>query len=444
MAVKRTLMFALPLGKSICVRKIHLARSLRTKPPCLKRPFTANFHSSSILSATKRDHYEVLGVSKDAPKDEIKKAYFKLAKKYHPDVNKDDKSAADKFAEVSNAYEILSDDEKRKKYDMFGHEAENIDPTGGFRGGFQGNDFTAAEMMREFFGADFGGDFAGGNQRSTRPQKGSDIETTISLGFMDAVNGCVRTLRIQRLGTCSTCNGTGEKPGAKNCPTCNGKGMITRRQGFFEMSFPCPTCGGAGKPRCSACGGQGLTQETSEVKVTIPAGVKDGTTLRLVNQGNAGRAGGTRGHLWVKLNVEKHPIFSREDADIFVTAPIKLSTALLGGKITVPTLTGEALLKVEPGTQPGSRAVMRGKGVKKLNQDAYGDEYVEFQVVIPKNLTPKQTQSIEEFAKEGELDPGQPYATEIDGGGGGGGGEEKTGKKRRRTVFNRFKDWANS
>jgi len=343
-----------------------------------------------------------------------------------------------KLVVLMKSYQMMK---KGKKYDMFGHEAENIDPSGGFQGGFQGNDFTAAEMMREFFGGDFsgGGDFGGGNQRASRPQKGADIETTIPLGFMDAVNGCVRTLRIQRLGTCSTCNGTGEKAGAKNCATCNGKGMITRRQGFFEMSFPCPTCGGAGKPRCNSCGGQGLSQETSEVKVTIPAGVKEGTTLRLVNQGNAGRAGGPRGHLWVKLNVDKHPIFSRDDADVFVTAPINLSTAILGGKITVPTLTGEAILKVEPGTQPHSRAVMRGKGIKKLNQPGSGDEYVEFQVVIPKDLNPKQKQLIEEFAAQGEPNPGQPYASENEGP-----EDSKNGKKRKKNVFGRIKDWANS
>jgi len=282
-----------------------------------------------------------------------------------------------------------------------------------------------------------GGDFDVGG-RSNKPRSGSDVETTISIPFMDAVNGCSRTLRIQRHGVCSTCSGSGEKPNSKPCSNCNGKGVVTRRQGFFEMSFPCPTCGGAGKPRCTTCGGEGHTPETSEVKVTIPAGVKDGTTLRLVNQGNAGRAGGPRGHLWVRLDVDSHPLFTRRDADISLTAPINLSTALLGGKITVPTLTGEALLKVEPGTQPNTIAVMRGKGIKKLNSQSYGDQYVTLQVVIPKTLTSKQKELVQELAKEGEPQPGQPFATPEGKEGKEGDQGEEPKKKKKKTVFNRF------
>jgi molecular chaperone DnaJ len=338
--------------------------------------FSHGFHTSSRSSAP-RDHYQVLGVSRDASKDDIKKAYFKLAKQYHPDTNKEDKNAAEKFAEVSNAYEVLSDPEKRKRYDMMGHEGEQFsgfnDGGGGGMGGMNPED-----ILRDFFGMGGSGMGGMGFEERSGASRGSDVQTQIPLTFMEAVQGCSKTINVVTQGVCSTCSGTGDKPGstASQCKPCGGTGTQTMQQGFFRMQVTCQKCGGRGKsqPICSSCGGEGTVRERRTVAVTVPAGVDNGTTLRLANQGDAGRLGGQRGHLWVKVSVAPHSLFKREGADIFLETPISFTTAILGGYVSVPTLTGEANLKVDPGTQPGERRVMRGKGVKLVNKAGSGNQ----------------------------------------------------------------------
>jgi molecular chaperone DnaJ len=372
-----------------------------------------SFHSSTPSYASKRDYYEVLGVPKDSSKEDIKKAYFKLAKQYHPDTNKDDKNAAEKFAEISNAYESLGDPEKRKKYDMFGADAEHVgaDGAGGPFGGFSGGaGFNPEDILRDFFGSMGGGkrssaDFSGFEEAGpSGPTRGADVQTSINLSFMEAVNGTNKNINITTQGLCGTCSGTGAKPGsvASNCSTCKGTGVINVQQGFFRMQMSCNKCGGRGKtqPNCGTCGGEGAVRERRTVSVSVPAGVDNSTTLRLVNQGDVGKLGGPRGHLWVKIGVANHPVFRREGSDIHVEIPISIPLATLGGYVNVPTLTGEAQLKVDAGTQPGEKRVMRGKGIKQLNKSSTGNQYVTFKVAIPTQINEKQKELMQQFAKE--------------------------------------------
>jgi molecular chaperone DnaJ len=376
-----------------------------------------HIHSSRASSARstggsssdrKRDYYEVLGVNKNSTKDEIKKAYHKMAVKYHPDLNKDDKGASAKFAEVSNAYEALSDDKKRQAYDTFGHDAEQMNMGQG--GGGQYGGFTSPdELFRNIFGGGGGfNPFAGGFEEDVRqpagPERGRDIQVAVVLPFMDAINGCSRTLSVTVNDVCSTCTGSGEKPGttATTCKACRGAGVVTRTQGFFSIQTSCNSCDGTGKQRtpCVTCAGTGLIKDKKKVNVNIPAGVDSSSNLRLVSQGDAGKLGGPRGHLWVKLKVSDHPTFRRDGSDIHVNAPINVPTATLGGSISVPTLKGHTTVAVDAGTQPDTVKVLRGQGVKVLTRNAYGDQYVHLKVDIPRQLTPRQRELMHQLAKE--------------------------------------------
>jgi len=373
----------------------------------------ARSYRGSPKAEKKRDLYEVLGVSKDVSKAELKKAYYMLAKKYHPDTNKGDKDAAAKFTELSNAYEILSDDAKRAQYDKFGHEAaESFGQSGGMPGGMGG--FTSEEQAMAFFSHIFGGSPFGGNPfgaawgessgEALRPQQGGDLQTSLTIDFIEAVNGCRRDVQIQSQGHCVKCDGTGDQPGttARTCTKCGGSGVLTASQGFFAVQTTCRSCGGQGQMRtsCSSCRGSGLVPERRTVEVTIPPGVNTNTMLRLVGQGDAGELKGPRGHLWIKLKVRDHPVFKRQSADVHCDISIPLSTALLGGTVQVPTLKGPEELKIDAGTQHSETKTLVGKGIKQLNSSSYGNEIVHILVEIPKSLTPKQRQLIEQFAIE--------------------------------------------
>jgi molecular chaperone DnaJ len=306
----------------------------------------AEFHSTRSVSASKRDYYDVLGVSRDADKNEIKKKYYALAKKYHPDTNKDDPDAAKKFAEATEAWEVLGTDEKREQYDTFGHAG--MDPNAGFGGGGNG-DFHGFE---DLFGSMFGGGFGGGGRRATnQPQRGDDVQVNITLSFMEAVNGTTRDLHITSNEECGTCNGSGAKPGTKKqtCRQCKGSGVEIMQQGFFAVETECRRCRGMGsiiESPCGTCRGKGTVKKPRTVEVKIPQGVDQGMNLRLAHQGEPGLRGGPSGHLFVGINVQPDPFFKRRKTDVYVDVPISIAQAVLGGAVIVPTLTGEVELKV--------------------------------------------------------------------------------------------------
>lgn len=303
------------------------------------------FHSTPVSKQSKNDYYDVLGVSRDADKNEIKKKYYQLAKKYHPDTNKDDPDAAKKFAEATEAWEILGNDEKRQKYDTFGHAG--VDENGGFGGGGGGfHDFN------DIFG-DFASMFGeqGGRRRANQPQRGADIQVNITLSFMEAVNGTIRDLNLTANEECEPCKGTGAKPGTKKkrCQTCNGSGVEILQQGFFAVETPCRRCRGEGsiiESPCTTCRGKGTVKKPRTVEVKIPEGVDQGMNLRLAHQGEPGTKGGPSGHLYVGINVQPDPFFKRRKTDVHVDVPISVAQAVLGGNVVVPTLTGEVEMKV--------------------------------------------------------------------------------------------------
>lgn len=367
------------------------------------------FHSSRNLSARaraepkKKDYYEILGVDKNVSKADLKKAYFQLAQKHHPDKNPDDKTAQEKFAEISSAYEVLADDARRKAYDQYGHEAEEARQQGGE--GFS----NAADLFASMFGgrgAQGGGpgghpfaDFFDNNP--AEQQKGADIQTQLRISFMESVTGCSKSFQISANVPCETCAGSGNKVGTKPvpCKRCKGTGTVTGQQIFFQMAMQCPSCDGQGSKGspCPSCKGTGLTKGTREVTMKIPAGVENGKTLRIKDHGHAGPHGSSRGHLFVTVMVDKDPVFTREGNNVHVNVPIPLATAVLGGKVTVPSLNGDVILKVHPGTQPEEKVVMRGKGIHATTGDI-GHQYIHYKVEIPKHLTPAQTKIMEDFA----------------------------------------------
>ncbi|KAF4040110.1 DnaJ central domain [Phytophthora infestans] len=364
--------------------------------------YCATFHSTrAAMEPSKRDFYDVLGVSSDANKNEIKKKYYQLAKKYHPDTNKADPNAAKKFAEATEAWEILGDDDKRQKYDAYGHAG--VDEQAGFGGGggFQGQGFE--DIFGEFFG---GQGFGGRSRRSAnQPQRGSDIQVDITLNFMEAVKGTTRDLNITANVECDTCDGSGAKPGTKKktCSTCNGSGVQIMQQGFFAVETPCRRCRGEGsiiESPCGKCHGKGTVQKPRTVEVKIPEGVDQGMNLRLAHQGEPGQRGGPAGHLYVGIHVLPDPFFKRRKTDVLVDVPISVAKAVLGGTVVVPTLTGEVEMKIPRGTQPDTVLQMRGKGIKELNSNRRGSQLVNLQVCVPKNLSERQEELMEEFLKE--------------------------------------------
>ncbi len=349
-----------------------------------------------------RDLYEVLGVERQVTAGDLKKAYYRLAKQYHPDHNPNDKAAEDKFKEASNAYQILSDEEQRARYDRFGFE--------GIRGaGGAGNaGFSNVEDIFSAFG-DLFGDFFGGRSTGGRRQpRGADLRIDLGLSFAEAVWGTTKEVKVSRDLACTTCNATGAAPGSKpeQCKACNGKGQVVHAQGFFMVQTTCPQCRGAGKTikdPCPDCRGRGTKPETSTLSVTVPAGVDDGQTLRLAGKGETA-PGGTTGHLYVVLHVQGDERFKREGEDILTEMPVSFIKAALGGELEVYTLedncNGTATIELKPGTQPGDVFVRRGHGIPRVGEQGRGDQVIQFKVEIPKKLNAKQEELMRELATE--------------------------------------------
>lgn len=354
----------------------------------------------------KRDYYEILGISRDASPEEIKKAYRRLAIKYHPDRNPDNsKEAEEKFKEVSEAYKILSDPEKRQIYDQYGHaglEAE-VGAGAGF-GGFDVDPFKIFEEVfgRGAFGGDIFGDFFGRRARAGEAQPGSDLHYTLEISFEEAAFGTEKEIRIGRYEPCSSCKGSGIKPGSgpETCPTCKGSGYVSVSQGFFSISRTCTQCQGRGtiiRDPCWQCRGAGRTRANRKIKVKIPAGVDHGAHLRLGGQGEAGLHGGPPGDLYVSLRVRPHPIFERDGNNIICEVPISFAQAALGGKVSVPTLNGKVKLTIPPATQTDKIFRLRGKGIPYLHSSSRGDQLVKVVVETPVSLNEEQKELLRKF-----------------------------------------------
>ncbi len=356
------------------------------------------------MAENKRDYYEVLGVAKTASDDEIKKAYRQLAKKYHPDMNPGDKEAEAKFKEASEAYAILSDPEKKRQYDQFGHAA--FEQGGGGAGGF---DFNMGDMG-DIFGDIFGDLFGGGRSRqrtSNGPMKGANLRTGIRITFEEAVFGTEKELELNLKDQCEKCHGTGAKPGtsAESCKKCNGSGQVTVTQqslfGMVRQVRPCPDCGGTGKiirEKCPDCYGTGYITKRKKIQVSIPAGIDDGQSIRIRDKGEPGINGGERGDLLVEVAVSSHPIFQREGVDIYSSAPLSFTTAALGGDVRISTVDGDVLYTVKPGTQTDTKVRLRGKGVPSLrNKQVRGDHYVNLVVQVPTKLTSEQKELLQKL-----------------------------------------------
>jgi molecular chaperone DnaJ len=393
-----------------------------------------------MATATK-DYYGILGVKKNASTEEIRKAFRKLARKYHPDVNPGDKSAEEKFKQISEANDVLSDPKKRKIYDQVGFYSDNIDPAtaeayargggagfgaGGFGSGprqgqgqgvpfdFGGFDFSdAAEGgrrggFRDIFSSIFGGDRGGVGIEPDEPQPGSDLEYQVRVGFWDAIRGTVLRLNIARRDVCSTCHGRGfiERPGT--CPQCGGKGQIAQNAGRMKFNVQCPRCQGSGKNvnTCSTCGGEGTVNRTEPIEVRIKPGTRDGQRIRIPSKGNAGTLGGPPGDLYIIVKIGEHPVFRREGDDIFVTVPITVTEAALGGKVEVPTIDGRSVLRIPPGTQSGQKLRLREKGVPSATREpTRGDEIVETKIIAPFPKDERSREILREFAKLNPEDP---------------------------------------
>lgn len=356
--------------------------------------------------ADKRDYYEVLGVDKGADDDTLKKAYRQLAKKYHPDVNPGDKEAEAKFKEASEAYAVLSDPEKRRQYDQFGHSA--FDGTGG-AGGFGGFDFNGADFS-DIFGDLFGDFFGGGRSsrsRSGGPMKGANLRASVRISFEEAVFGTEKELELTLKDECKTCHGTGAKPGTKpeTCPKCKGQGQVVfTSQSFFgtvRNVQSCPDCRGTGKiikEKCTDCGGTGYVASRKKIAVSIPAGIDNGQCVRIPGKGEPGSNGGERGDLLVEVRVDAHPIFQRQDTNIYSTVPISFAVAALGGEVIIDTVDGKIAYEVKPGTQTDSRIRLKGKGVPSLRyRDVRGDHYVTFVIQTPDKLSKEAKDLLKKF-----------------------------------------------
>ena len=349
----------------------------------------------------KRDYYEVLGVSKSVDAAELKKAYRRLAMKYHPDRNADDDSAEAKFKEVKEAHDILSNTEKRAAYDQFGHAAFE----GGMGGGGGGGGGAGAGGFSDIFGDVFGDIFGGGGGGRQRQRRGSGVRYNLELSLEDAVRGTEVNITVPRMAACKTCSGSGAKPGStpKSCGTCHGQGQVRIQQGFFSMQQTCPQCQGQGtiiSDPCNDCHGQGRTKESKKLSVKIPAGVDEGDQIRLSGEGESGGAGTVNGDLYVSVSIKPHAIFQREGVDLNCTVPISFSSLVLGGELEVPTLDGRAKLKIPVGTQSGKTFRLRGKGVKNVRNAGFvGDLYCKVQVETPVNLTKEQRDLLQKLDK---------------------------------------------
>lgn len=349
---------------------------------------------------SKRDYYEVLGVSKSSSADEIKKAYRKIALKYHPDRNPGDKAAEDKFKEATEAYEILSDSQRKAQYDRFGHAADNM---GGGAGG--GNPFGGGgfgDIFGDVFSEFFGGGSQGGG-RSSRGEPGADLRYNMDLTFEQAAFGHTTEIEIPRLETCESCNGMGARTSKdiETCPTCHGSGQQRIQQGFFSVSTTCSHCRGKGqiiKVPCPKCHGRGRTNQRKKLKVNIPAGISTGSKIKLHGEGESGINGGPTGDLYIVIRVLEHSVFERDNYDISCQIPVSITQATLGSEIEVPTLEGKARLNIPPGTQSNKIFRLRGKGIAHLHGSGRGDLHVKIIVEIPTNLNKRQQELLEEFA----------------------------------------------
>ena len=358
--------------------------------------------------AEKRDYYEVLGIQKGASEDEIKKAYKKLARKYHPDMNPGDKEAEEKFKEVNEANEVLSDPEKKARYDQFGFAGVDPNYGAGAGGGAYGGGFDFGDLG-DIFGSFFGGGFGGGQRRNPNaPQRGESIRASVSVSFTEAAFGCEKSVTLERSEQCPTCKGNGCAPGTtpEICPDCHGTGTVqTRRQtpmGVFASNGPCRKCGGTGRlihQPCPDCRGTGAVRKRKTIKVSIPAGIDHGQTISLRGQGNAGRNGGPAGDLLITVMVQPHELFRRDGVDVFCEAPITFAQAVLGAELEIPTIDGKVKYSIPEGTQTGTVFRLKGKGIPVLNGRGRGDQYVTVTIETPRNLNKEQKEALRRFSE---------------------------------------------
>lgn len=390
------------------------------------------------MAENKRDYYEVLGVSKSASDDEIKKAYRKLAKKYHPDLNPGDKTAEEKFKEANEAYEVLSDSQKKARYDQYGHAG--VDPNfgaggaGGF-GGF-GGDFDLGDILGSMFGGGFGGFGSTRQQNPNAPQKGTTVQASVTISFEEAAKGCKKKVNIKRIDSCPECGGTGAAKGTKpeTCKTCGGRGQINVQQrtpfGAFSSSRPCSDCGGKGKivkNPCQHCRGTGFITKNETVEVDIPAGIDDRQALNVRGGGNKGMNGGPNGDLRVNINVRPHPFFERDGFDVWCDFTVTFAQAALGDTLFVPTLDGKVKYELPAGTQPGEVFRFRSRGIQQLGSRGRGDQFVRIIVDVPKGLNSKQKEMLRQFNDSLSNKP----KNNIDDG--------KTVGEEKKSFFDKFK-----
>ena len=385
------------------------------------------------MAENKRDYYEVLGIERSADDTAIKKAYRQLAKKYHPDMNPGNAEAEKKFKEASEAYAVLSDTEKKAQYDQFGHAAFE---QGGGGGGFGGFDFNSGDMG-DIFGDIFGDLFGGGRRRANNgPMKGANLRASVRITFEEAVFGCDKQLELNLKDECATCHGTGAKPGTapETCKKCNGTGQVVMTQqslfGMVRNVQSCPDCGGSGKiikEKCPACYGSGYTVSRKKIAVAVPAGIDDGQSIRLRDKGEPGSNGGPRGDLLVEVSVMRHPIFQRQDMNIFSTAPISFAQAALGSEVRINTVDGDVLYDVKAGTQTDTKVRLRGKGVPSLrNKTMRGDHYVTLVVQVPTRLNEEAKEALRSFDAATENSLTQP--------------KEYSGKSKKKGFMGKLKE----
>ncbi len=360
------------------------------------------------MAQNKRDYYEVLGISKGASEDEIKKAYKKLARKYHPDMNPGDKEAEEKFKEINEANEVLSDPTKKARYDQFGFAG--VDPNYGAGGGGWGDGAGGFDFgdLGDIFGSFFGGGFGGAQQRRNGPQRGESIRMSVSISFTEAAFGCEKDVTLDRSENCPTCHGSGCAEGTtpEVCSECRGSGTVqVRRQtpmGVFATTTTCPKCGGQGKiihQPCPDCRGSGRTHKRRTVKVSIPAGIDNGQTISLRGQGHAGKNGGSAGDLLITVMIKPHELFRRDGTSVFCEAPITFTQAVLGAELEIPTIDGKVKYTIPEGTQTGTVFRLRGKGIPVLNGRGRGDQYVTVTIETPRDLTREQKDALRKFSE---------------------------------------------
>jgi len=374
-----------------------------------------------MATETKQDYYELLGVSRKATAKEIRTSFRKLARKYHPDLNPGDKASEEKFKQLQEAYDVLSDAKKRQIYDQYGFYSENA-PPGGYAGR---SDAGAGDVNFDFGGFDFGGQQSGGggsfrdlfgqffggrgSRVAMEPEEepGGDLEYQIEIDFWDAVRGAVKKLQITRMDTCETCHGTGAIGTPQTCPTCNGTGSIQQTAGKMRFNVPCNRCGGTGKLRtaCRTCGGEGRVRRTETIDVRIPAGVANGGRVRVPGKGNAGTMGAPAGDLYLQVVVKPHPYFERRGNDLYTKVPVTVHEASLGAKVEVPTIDGRSLVRIPPGTNSGKNLRLKEKGVPSVRKGARGDQYVEIEVIVPEPTDERVRNLMKELEDVAPADP---------------------------------------